>query len=207
MKLSRFATLVAVGLVLSMAATGCRKKSGFVTPLPAGAMAKSAQDPRAGTAMPLPSDMNSGNPTANPLTTDQINSGGGIPQTSKDRSLWNKDREMFKANMVHFAFDSSTVRSEDQSKVAAVADYLKANKSAAVLVEGHCDERGTEEYNRALGDRRAIAIREQLVTLGVDATQVDTITFGEDRPLVQGSGEDAWRQNRRGEFVLLTPPQ
>jgi peptidoglycan-associated lipoprotein len=99
------------------------------------------------------------------------------------------------------------VRSEDQSKVAAVADYLKANKSVAVLVEGHCDERGTEEYNRALGDRRAISIREQLVTLGVDATQVDTITFGEDRPLVQGSGEDVWRQNRRGEFVLLTPPQ
>lgn len=207
MKLSRFATLVAVGLVLSMAATGCRKKSGFVTPLPAGAMAKNPQDSRAGLAMPLPADMNSGNPTANPLSADQINSGGGIPQTSKDRSLWNKDREMFKANMVHFAFDSSTVRSEDQSKVAAVADYLKANKSAAVLVEGHCDERGTEEYNRALGDRRAIAIREQLVTLGVDATQVDTITFGEDRPLVQGSGEDAWRQNRRGEFVLLTPPQ
>jgi peptidoglycan-associated lipoprotein len=190
-----------------MAATGCRKKSGFVTPLPAGAMAKNAQDPRAGTAMPLPADMTSGNPSSSLITPDTIAKDGGIPMNKGDRSSWTQDREMFKANMVHFAFDSSTVRSEDQSKVVAVADYLKANKSVAVLVEGHCDERGTEEYNRALGDRRAIAIREQLVTLGVDATQVDTITFGEDRPLVQGSGEDAWRQNRRGEFVLLTPPQ
>lgn len=207
MKLSRFATLVAVGLVLSMAATGCRKKSGFVTPLPAGAMAKSAQDPRAGTAMPLPADTTSGNLSSSPITPDTITKDGGIPMNKGDRSSWTQNREPFKAYTVHFAFDSSTVRSEDQSKVAAVADYLKANKSVAVLVEGHCDERGTEEYNRALGDRRAIAIREQLVTLGVDATQVDTITFGEDRPLVQGSGEDAWRQNRRGEFVLLTPPQ
>ena len=206
MKLSRFATLVAVGLVLSMSATGCRKKSGFVTPLPAGSMAKTPRDLGAGPAMPMQPDPFA-NPSSNPLTSDQITTGGGIPQTSVNRELWNKDREMFKANTVHFAFDSSNVRSEDQSKVAAVAEFLKANKSAAVLVEGHCDERGTEEYNRSLGDRRAISIREQLVTLGVDATQVDTITFGEDRPLVQGSGDDIWRQNRRGEFVLLTPPQ
>ena len=206
MKLSRFATLVAVGLVLSMAATGCRKKSGFVTPLPNGAMAKTPRDLGAGPAMPMQSDPFA-NPSSTPIQPSTIDKDFGIPQTPQDRSLWNKNRDMFKANTVHFAFDSSAVRSEDQSKVTAVADYLKANKSAAVLVEGHCDERGTEEYNRALGDRRAIAIREQLVTLGVDPTQVDTITFGEDRPLVQGSGDDVWRQNRRGEFVLLTPPQ
>ncbi len=186
-----------------MAATGCRKKTGFITPLPVG-MTKNAQDPRAGTAVPLPP------PEMPPVVTqtpDEITKFSGIKENPPgSREGWIEDREMFKANIVHFAFDSSNVRGEEQSKVTAVADYLKANLAVAVKVEGHCDERGTEEYNRALGNRRAIAIREELVRLGIDATRVDTITYGEDRPISQGTGEAVWRQNRRGEFILLTPP-
>ena len=98
------------------------------------------------------------------------------------------------------------MRSADQAQVAAVADYLKANPQAAVRVEGNCDERGTEEYNRALGDRRSIAVREELIRLGIDSGRVDTLSYGEDKPAVTGSGEGVWSKNRRAEFILLTPP-
>jgi peptidoglycan-associated lipoprotein len=75
----------------------------------------------------------------------------------------------------------------------------------ALLVEGHCDERGTEEYNRSLGERRALALREALASQGVSPMRVTTRSFGEDRPAVPGNNESAYRQNRRGEFVVLTP--
>ena len=74
-------------------------------------------------------------------------------------------------------------------------------------VEGNCDERGTAEYNRALGDRRAQVVREELNTLGIDPTRVDTISYGFDKPSVQGHDEAAWSKNRRDEFILLTPPK
>ena len=73
-------------------------------------------------------------------------------------------------------------------------------------IEGHCDERGTEEYNRALGERRALALREELARLGIDPGRVDTISYGKDRPVDTGRDESAHRKNRRGEFVVLTPP-
>src|SRR5437899_12093675 len=96
---------------------------------------------------------------------------------------------------------------EEKPKVAKVAEYLKTRASDAVRVDGHCDERGTEEYNRSLGERRALALREELVRLGIDPTRVDTISYGEDRPADPGHDESAWRKNRRGEFILLTPPK
>jgi peptidoglycan-associated lipoprotein len=74
-------------------------------------------------------------------------------------------------------------------------------------VEGNCDERGTEEYNRSLGERRALAGREQLIGLGIDSGRVDTLSYGEDKPLSDGHNESAWKQNRRDDFILLTPPK
>src|SRR6185436_8659934 len=85
---------------------------------------------------------------------------------------WKENAEAFKAYTVHFDYDSSTVKPSEQSKLEAVAAQLKANSTAAVKVEGHCDERGTEEYNRSLGERRAIALREELIKLGVAASRV-----------------------------------
>jgi peptidoglycan-associated lipoprotein len=114
---------------------------------------------------------------------------------------------MLKAHTVYFAYDSSVVRSSEKSKVAAVADYLKGNPAAAVRVEGNCDERGTEEYNRALGERRALAVRGMLVSLGIDPRRVDTISYGKDRPVEPLHNEAAWSKNRRDDFVLLTPPK
>jgi peptidoglycan-associated lipoprotein len=97
------------------------------------------------------------------------------------------------------------VKSSEQSKVLAVASALKSDNAAKLLIEGHCDERGTEEYNRALGERRALALRGSLAGMGVDAMRVRTISYGEDKPVANGHDESAWRQNRRGVFVLLHP--
>lgn len=120
---------------------------------------------------------------------------------------WNEDHDQFKADTIHFMYDSSAIRTSDKSKVSAVADYLKQNAQAAVRVEGNCDERGTEEYNRSLGERRALAAREQLIGLGITADRVDTLSYGEDKPLDPAHNEAAWKQNRRDEFILLTPPK
>jgi peptidoglycan-associated lipoprotein len=117
------------------------------------------------------------------------------------------NREVFKAYTVHFDLDSSTVKSSEQSKIEAVADYLKQHPADALKIEGYCDERGTEEYNRSLGERRALALREYLANLGGNPNRILTVSFGEGQPVDPGHNEAAWAKNRRGEFILLTPPQ
>jgi len=108
---------------------------------------------------------------------------------------------------VYFDFDRSTVRATEHGKIDDVIKALKDQPNNKVQVEGHCDERGTEEYNRALGDRRALALREYLVHAGLDGGRVFTITYGKDRPVEVGHNEAAWAKNRRGEFVLYKPKQ
>jgi peptidoglycan-associated lipoprotein len=120
---------------------------------------------------------------------------------------WLTDAEALKSETVLFDFDSSVIKASEKPKVAAVADYLKANAVKAVRVEGNCDERGTEEYNRSLGERRALAVREELVRLGIPSTRLDTTSYGKDKPAVQGHDESAWRQNRRDDFIVLSPPK
>ncbi|MBI2925668.1 MAG: peptidoglycan-associated lipoprotein Pal [Verrucomicrobia bacterium] len=115
------------------------------------------------------------------------------------------DRQKFKEQTVYFDFDRAAVRPAEKTKVEFVATYLKGNPTNKLRVEGHCDERGTEEYNRALGERRALSLREYLINLGIGADRIITISYGEDRPAVPGQDESAWSKNRRGEFVLLLP--
>lgn len=208
MKLNRFAQMMVLGLVLAMAATGCRSKQGYFTRIPdskKGGMNAGQDNASSGS---LPGEGGIGGVTAMPTpapTPDSIKAAGGIPQGPGHQG-WVEDRNALQNDTVHFAFDSSAVTAADKSKVDAVADYLKSNAAAAVKIEGHCDERGTAEYNRALGERRALALREELVTQGVDAARIDTISYGVDRPVAAGHDEAAWSQNRRGEFVVLTPP-
>lgn len=108
---------------------------------------------------------------------------------------------------VYFEYDSSVLGAEARQHLADVAEYLAQNPDATLLVEGHCDERGTTEYNIGLGERRAQAIRDYLVRLGVDGTRISTISYGEERPAVAGHDEMAWAMNRRGELVLDSAPQ
>lgn len=102
---------------------------------------------------------------------------------------------------VYFAYNSFALTSESKTALSAHANWIKANPGVMVQIEGHTDERGTTEYNLALGERRAGAVREFLATRGVSAAQISTISYGEERPAVPGEGESAWAKNRRAEFV------
>lgn len=105
---------------------------------------------------------------------------------------------------VHFAFDSYDLSSEAHDALHSNADWLRGNVQVKVEIEGHCDERGTVEYNLALGAKRAKAVRDYLVSLGISPDRLSTISYGEELPLCRDSSEDCWQQNRRVHFLVLT---
>lgn len=108
-------------------------------------------------------------------------------------------------DVVYFAFDRSDIGDAERPKLEALAQYLKDNDTYCVQIEGHCDERGSDEYNRGLGERRAIAVRDYLVNLGVADTRMETIGYGEEKPAVAAAGNESDHAlNRRGEFVIGT---
>lgn len=102
---------------------------------------------------------------------------------------------------VYFDFDKSGIRADQKTRMETNATYLKDNPQAIVAVEGNCDERGTNEYNMALGERRAISAKKYLANMGVAESQMNTISYGEEKPLNFGHDELAWSQNRRADFV------
>ena len=103
---------------------------------------------------------------------------------------------------VHFDFDKSSIREDGKAVLDKQVAWLKKYPNWALTVEGHCDERGTREYNLALGDRRATAVKKYLVAAGIADSRVKTISYGKERPVAPGSNEAAWAQNRRGVTVL-----
>lgn len=106
------------------------------------------------------------------------------------------------AQPVYFGFDEYSLDGAGQERAQKVADYMKANPAAVIQIEGHCDERGSIEYNLALGERRAQSIKNYLTQLGVEANRLPTISYGEEKPVAEGHDEAAWTKNRRGEFVI-----
>ena len=102
--------------------------------------------------------------------------------------------------IVYFDYDSFIIKPEFQSTIEAHAQYLKSNSRAKISLEGHTDERGGREYNLALGQKRADAVRQSLTLLGVGTSQIETVSFGEEKPAVQGADESAFAKNRRAEF-------
>ncbi len=196
MKLTNFLHLFLAGVLVAAVGTGCKHRKAGVTPLDQhGAVAGNDQNPSLG-------------PGSGLGDKSGVDTSTGIPANSPNSHQgWIEHPEQFQADTVYFDFDSAVVKPSEQSKLSAVADYLKSNGSDAVRVEGHCDERGTEEYNRSLGERRALALREALASAGIEPSRVDTVSFGKDRPADSGHDEAAWRKNRRGEFILLTPPK
>ncbi len=103
---------------------------------------------------------------------------------------------------VYFDFDKSTIREDQVGKMERNAEFLKNNPRISIVIEGNCDERGTTEYNMALGQRRAESAKKYLVNLGIEADRMNTISYGEERPLVHGHDEHAWAQNRRDDFQV-----
>src|SRR5579864_1400649 len=189
MKATRFITLIAAGLALSYFAAGCRPQN--MTKIPNRPPEEKGNEPS-----PFGPVSGPGEGTNGLIALSEF----------PGHTNWVEHPDILKDQTIHFAFDSSAIRSSEKPKLSAVADYLKKNPDAAVRVEGNCDERGTEEYNRSLGERRALAAREHLVGIGIAPDRVDTVSYGLDRPVDTGHNEAAWKKNRRDDFVLLTPP-
>ena len=195
--------VIAVACSLALI-TGCRSKE-RVSVLPNMSVAGTGNGPTLSRTTDL---------STNPLATEQapqqtasVNStiGTELPDHGNlaDRDM---DRTEFKAQTVYFAFDQAQAGPNEASKIEQVAGAFKAKPAGFdLLIEGHCDERGTEEYNRSLGERRALAIRELLVKSGIDSQRIYTKTLGKDQPAIVGHDEAAWSQNRRGEFILVLP--
>jgi peptidoglycan-associated lipoprotein len=211
MRIFKLSMLVVLTATLVLGGAGCKKKPGPVTPIPGRTDAgPTVVDNTPQKPVTLPPGL--GDSTGVKPGTETIslpaNTDGTIPPTGGyNRENFKENREFFKANTVYFDFDRAAVKASERVRVEEVAAYLKGKPGHMVEIEGHCDERGTEEYNRALGERRALAVREYLVNLGIQAERIHTISYGEDRPAEIGSSEGAWAKNRRGEFILLEPRQ
>lgn len=205
MKHTRLLALLAVVLCLPVAVSGCRKKPQGVTPLPKPSAPPVAGEERpTGPVLPQPPTVpiDTG-PRTTPITTVPET---GIPPAAGDFSRYREDRERFKAETVYFDFDKSNIRPDQRHKLDAIFAVMQTLPGKALKIEGHCDERGTEQYNQALGERRALAAREYLVMKGMNPAMITTISYGEERPADPGHNEAAWAKNRRCEFILLVPP-
>src|SRR5213082_3319828 len=107
------------------------------------------------------------------------------------------------ATMIHFDYDKAIIRGGDAAVLDQKVAILQANPGLRIRISGHCDERGSDEYNLALGNRRATAAKQYLVSHGIDAGRVETVSYGEERPMDPGHDESAWAQNRRDEFEII----
>lgn len=108
----------------------------------------------------------------------------------------------FVNNNIHFAFNSTSLSEEAQQILSQKAEYLHENSGLTITVEGHCDERGTDAYNLALGERRAQSVKDFLANMGIGADRLNTISYGEERPIASGRDEASWAKNRRAQFVI-----
>jgi len=199
MKMNKLIFPLMIALATMLATTGCKKGINKVTPLP-GANQTGITDPNNQNTLPPGNQMDLG-------PGPGMSSGPGTLATSGSWDPANtvQDRAALAAYTVHFAYDSAAVLSKEESKLVIVSESLKSDPNVKLLIEGHCDERGTEEYNRSLGERRALAAREALANAGISADRVATRSYGEDRAADPGHTPAAWSKNRRDEFVLLHP--
>ena len=129
-------------------------------------------------------------------------------QSAKDREeqarmMLSEERKAFENEDIYFPYDSAALTPEAQEILRKKAVWLQENPTAEVTVEGHCDERGTNEYNLALGEARAQSTKNYLIDLGISASRIGTISYGEERPLDPTSSEEAWAKNRRAHFIFV----
>lgn len=205
MKTANFFSFLLLAVALSCAVSGCKKTPKSPTPIfhRAGGAAPGDNSP-GGMENAAPIVPQGTDPSMTPLPR---NPDGTTPLGARPGSLedYNQDRETFRQDTVYFDFDKFNLNPGELDKVQRVANFLNSQSSDAVLIEGHCDERGTPEYNRALGERRSLSVREALINFGVTGQRIHTTSYGEDRPAELGQTEAAYARNRRAEFILLKP--
>jgi len=187
-----------LALAAALAATGCKHAPYKVTQIPG------SQAGQVGDNQNLTPTLPPGQPIDN---GSGVNSGPGTTATTSLDTFEGmiKDPAALAANTIHFAFDSAAIKQSEDANISAVASALSASPNDKLLIEGDCDERGTDEYNRALGERRALAAREALAKAGVSADRIRTLSNGKDKPVDPGHDESAWAKNRRDDFILLHP--
>jgi peptidoglycan-associated lipoprotein len=224
MKFKTVTKLSAVAIVLSLSVVGCKKGLEKTTPLPGHGITEVTTPPPSGligdhtTPTPVPPITPPPDLTATGVkppddggkpvpVTPLVDPNKSMPLSGALSSMVpdSDENQIFKGKTVYFEFDKATIKSSEVSKIEEVASGMKGLAGKALRIEGHCDERGTEEYNRSLGERRALAVREALVRAGVDPNLIDTISYGEDRPADPGHNPEAWAKNRRGVFVVIVP--
>jgi peptidoglycan-associated lipoprotein len=186
-RVRRLASLVALTVAVAVFAAGCHKK------VPAPAPAPPPPPPAApATPPPPPPPPPRPAPAPAPLTEDQIFAQKSLAQLNAEKPL----------DDVYFELDQSTIRDEARASLQKDADWLKRWTSTQVTVEGHCDSRGSSEYNLALGSRRADAVKDYLVSLGVPTARLSVVSKGKEQPFCTEESESCWQQNRRGHFII-----
>ena len=145
----------------------------------------------------------SGSSDTSSSSSSSSSASGGSTSSSSGSSTMTKDEELVSiGNTVYLEFASSALSADANSTLNAQAAFLRSNPSVRITVEGHADERGTREYNLALGDRRASAARDFLVAQGIDGARIKTISYGKERPEMVGSNDEAWAKNRRSVSII-----
>lgn len=160
----------------------------------------------------VPTETHSTQPPVADLATEEVNEGAGPAESLENTSTggrgaasgaWTVEGRTSEGLLpLYFDFDKSLISQAQQERLVANGRFLKDNSKIMVRIEGNCDERGTNEYNLALGERRAASAKKFLVNLGVSADRLSTISYGEEQPLKIGDDEAAWSENRRADFVI-----
>jgi len=179
--------LMAIPMILALALVGCAKQPSTTSasaPAPGGAVAMTVS----------PGGMQHSTATAGG------GAGSGLSGSGATRPALEGFQEAAELADVHFEFDRADIREADMPKLDANAGWLKSNGGHLLMIEGHCDERGTIEYNTALGDRRAKATKNYLVSRGVPASRITVISYGKERPACSQSSDECWAKNRRAHF-------
>ena len=190
-RFSRFTLSMAAVIVMGVMAAGCHGKKPETAPPPPPApppVVTPAPPPPPPPPPPAPAPQ----PPPAPLTEDQIFSGKTLGQLNAEKPLAD----------VFFDYDKSDLREEGRTLLQKNADWLKKWAAVKVTIEGHCDSRGTAEYNLALGERRANTAKNYLVSLGVGADRIQVISKGKEQPFCTDENEGCWSQNRRGHFII-----
>ncbi|MEK9850143.1 MAG: peptidoglycan-associated lipoprotein Pal [Candidatus Puniceispirillum sp.] len=154
------------------------------------------------TAPKVTGDSASGSSSGSASSSSSASGGSASSASTAETQMSPADKLAQVGNTVFFGFDSAELSAEAQGTLDRQAAFLNVNPTLVIVVEGHADERGTREYNLALGDRRAVAVRDYLLAKGLNSARVRTVSYGKERPAVVGSNEDAWAKNRRAATVL-----